>query len=52
VRSNRKEWSASGVLLLEGKYAPDLSYTERTFLDASKTEVRKGFWDGQRLRWK
>lgn len=52
VRCDRKEWSASGVLLLEGKYAPDLTYTERTFLEGSKTEVRKGFWDGQRLRWK
>jgi antitoxin component YwqK of YwqJK toxin-antitoxin module len=51
-RFDRIEWNSAGVLLREGKYASDLSYTERTFLQPSGAEVRKGYWDGQRLCWK
>lgn len=52
IRYDSKEWDDTGILMREGKYAPDLSYTERTFIEPSRVEVRKGYWDGQRLCWK
>lgn len=52
LRFDRKEWNQEGKLLREGLYSDDLNYTERTFLDFSRTEVKRGYWDGQRLCWK
>jgi len=50
LRFDRREWDPSGKLLLEGVFAPDLTYTERVY--QGTTQVRKGVWDDGRIRWK
>ncbi len=52
TRFDRKEWNETGKLLLEGIWAPDMSYTEKTYLDSHGARVRKGHWDGSKLCWK
>jgi antitoxin component YwqK of YwqJK toxin-antitoxin module len=52
LRFDRREWDSNGKLLFEGTFASDLSYTERVFLEPHGARVRKGVWDGNRLRWK
>lgn len=52
IRFDRKEWNESGKLIFEGIFAPDLTYTERVFLEPHGAKVRKGVWDANRIRWK
>ena len=52
VRYDRKEWNSDGKLIYEGIYAPDLTYTQRVVEGTRGATVKKGYWDGQRLRWK
>lgn len=52
IRFDRKEWDARGNLIIEGLYANDMTYTERVFSESNETQMRKGYWDGQRLCWK
>ena len=52
LRFDRKEWNAAGKLIFEGLFAPDLTYTERVFLEPRGAQVRKGVWDANRIRWK
>ena len=52
LRFDRKEWNEEGKLILEGIFAPDLSYTEKAFLEPHGAKVRKGVWDANRIRWK
>ena len=50
-RSDVKEWDEAGELILEGTWAPDMSYVEKKKIKEGKS-VRKGYWDGNRLCWK
>ncbi len=52
VRFDKKQWDPFGKLVLEGTWAPDLTYTERTYQETGGALVRKGYWDGLKLRWK
>jgi antitoxin component YwqK of YwqJK toxin-antitoxin module len=52
VRFDRKAWNENGKLIFEGVFAPDLTYTERVFLEPHGAKVRKGAWDGNCIRWK
>ncbi len=52
VRFDRKEWNEEGKLMLEGIWASDMSYTEKSFLETRGASVRKGYWDGSKLCWK
>ncbi|MES2122627.1 MAG: hypothetical protein V4492_07620 [Chlamydiota bacterium] len=52
VRFDRKVWDARGKLLSEGVFAPDLTYTEKTYQEPYGAKVRKGVWEDGRIRWK
>jgi antitoxin component YwqK of YwqJK toxin-antitoxin module len=51
-RYDRKQWNEAGKLTFEGVFAPDLSYTEKVYLEPHGAKVRKGAWDGNRICWK
>jgi antitoxin component YwqK of YwqJK toxin-antitoxin module len=51
-RFDRKEWNGDGKLMLEGIFATDLTYVERDYSESQGCKVRKGAWDGTRIRWK
>ncbi len=51
LRFDRKEWNASGKLIFEGIFAPDLTYTEKVYLEPHGAKVRKGVWNGNHIRW-
>jgi antitoxin component YwqK of YwqJK toxin-antitoxin module len=52
TRYDRKEWNEEGKLVVEGLWAPDMSYTEKSFLETHGAQVRKGYWNGNKLCWK
>lgn len=51
TRFDKREWNEEGKLILEGIWS-DLNYTEKSYLETQGASVRKGYWDGNRLRWK
>jgi len=52
MRFDSKQWNENGKMIVEGTFAPDLTYTERVFLEPHGSKVRKGVWDENRIRWK
>jgi antitoxin component YwqK of YwqJK toxin-antitoxin module len=52
TRFDRREWSLEGKLIFEGIFALDLSYVEKIYSEPQECKVRKGVWDGTRVRWK
>lgn len=52
VRFDRKLWDLRGKILSEGVFAPDLTYTEKTYQDSYGAKLRKGVWEDGRIQWK
>lgn len=52
IRFDRKEWDATGKLIFEGIFSPELNYTEKVYSESQGSKVRKGIWDGTRICWK